>query len=241
MIKRICVTLTNENSQSRLKKIFDIFCISVIIFDLIVFPLETVSVFSVYSQQILFIHYIIIFMFTLEYLIRIIGSEDRWKFITSFYGVIDLLAIMPFFLTYGIADTTYLRIVRLARLFRILKLTRYSKTVKKLIKAIAEIKVELLTILTVAFFVIYIFSALIYVLEYKAQPEKVANMFDAFWLTFVTVTTLGYGDITPITAGGRFLTVLFVIFSIGIVIMPSSVLTAHLMEKRKQEMEEKVS
>ena len=102
--------------------------------------------------------------------------------------------------------------------------------------AVAEIKVELLTILTISFFVVYIFSVLIYVLEHKAQPDKVANMFNAFWLTFVTVTTLGYGDIIPITTGGRALTILFVVFSVGIVIMPSSVLKAHLMEKRREEM-----
>ena len=64
-------------------------------------------------------------------------------------------------------------------------------------------------------------------------------MFDALWLAFVTITTLGYGDITPITTGWRFLTMLFMIFSVGIVIMPSSVFTAHLMEKRKEEMRKK--
>ncbi len=181
----------------------------------------------------------IIAVFSLEYLIRIIGAARPLKFAGSFYGIIDLLAIAPFFLTYGMADTSYLRIVRLTRLFRIFKLTRYSKTVRKLIQAMAEIKVELLTVLTIAFFVVYIFSAFIYALEHEAQPDKVADMFDAFWLTFVTVTTLGYGDITPITAGGRALTVLFVIFSIGIIIMPSSILTAHLMEKRKQEIAKK--
>lgn len=173
----------------------------------------------------------------MEYLIRIIGAENKWRFITSFYGIIDFLAIVPFFLTYGLTDVSYLRIVRLIRLFRIFKLTRYSKSTKKLITAIAEIKTELLTILVIAFFVVYIFSALIYTLEHNAQPDKVANMFDAFWLTFVTVTTLGYGDITPITTGGRILTILFMIFSIGIVIMPSSVLTVHLMEKMKKERE----
>ena len=240
MIKKICVELTNISSQSKIKKIFDLFCISVIIFDLILLPLETLKVFSVYSEQILILHYVIIFIFTVEYLIRIIGAENKRGFITSFYGVIDFLAIVPFFLTYGFADTSYLRIFRLVRLFRIFKLTRYSQSVKKLIAAIAEIKVELLTILTIFFFVVYVFSALIYVLEHRAQPDKVANMFDAFWLTFVTVTTLGYGDVIPITGGGRVLTILFVIFSVGIVIMPSSILTAHLMEKKRQEMRKEI-
>ena len=239
IIKKLCVTLTSEDSASQSKRLFDILCISVIIFDLTLFPLETVSSFSTHFKQILNLQYAIIFIFTMEYFIRIIGAKNKWQFITSFYGVIDFLAIVPFVLTYGFVNTSYFRIVRLIRLFRILKLTRYSKSVKKLMTAIAEIKVELLTILTIAFFVVYIFSALIYVLEHSAQPDKVANMFDAFWLTFVTVTTLGYGDITPITAGGRILTIVFVIFSIGIVIMPSSVLTAHLMEKRKQEMNQR--
>jgi len=238
-IKNICVTFTREDSNSKLKKYFDIFCISVIILDVIVFPLETVSFFSIYSKEMMILQYIIVFIFTVEYFIRIMGADNKLKFVTSFYGVIDFLAIAPFLLSYGLANTSYLRIVRLFRLFRIFKLTRYSKTVRKLITAVVEIKVELLTILTIAFFVIYIFSALIYVLEHKAQPEKVSNMFDAFWLTFVTVTTLGYGDITPITTSGRVLTVLFVVFSIGIVIMPSSVLTTHLMEIRKKEMAKK--
>lgn len=235
MIKKICINLTKEDSPSLSKKFFDWFCISVIIFDLILFPLETTALFSTYSKEIMVLHYIIIVIFTLEYLIRVIGAKNKRNFLTSFYGVIDFIAIAPFLLTYGFTDTSYFRIVRLLRLFRILKLTRYSKSVKNLMTAVVEIRVELLTILVIAFFIVYIFSALIYVLEHTAQPDKVSNMFDAFWLTFVTVTTLGYGDITPITGGGRVLTVLFVLFSIGIVIMPSSVLTAHLMEKRKEE------
>lgn len=235
MIKKVCTILTREDSPSKTKKYFDLFCISVIIFDIILFPLETTEVFSVYQNEILILHYFIISVFTIEYIIRIIGAEDKWRFVSSFYGVIDFLAIVPFFFTFGFVDTTYVRILRLIRLFRIFKLTRYSKTIKDLTTAISEIRVELFTIFTIAFFIIYIFSALIYFLEHKAQPDKVVNMFDAIWLAFVTITTLGYGDITPVTDGGRFLTILFMIFSVGIVIMPSSVLTAHLMEKRKEE------
>ena len=81
---------------------------------------------------------------------------------------------------------------------------------------------------------VYIFSALIYFLEHNAPSDKIVNMFDALCLAFVTITTLGYVDITPITIGQRFLTILFMIFSVGIVIILSSVFTAHLMEKRKR-------
>ena len=238
-IKKIIHTLASENSSSPLKKRFDLFCISVIVFDLILFPLETTQIFNLYTQEIQILHYLIIFIFTLEYLIRIIGAKNKLQFATSFYGVIDFLAIVPFFFSYGLIDTTYLRIIRLIRLFRIFKLTRYSKTIKTLTTAIKEIKTELITIFTIAFFIVYIFSALIYFLEHKAQPDKVVTMFDALWLAFVTITTLGYGDITPITAGGRILTILFVVFTIGIMIMPSSVLTAYLMEKRKEELRKK--
>ena len=232
MIKKFCSSLTDESPDSPLKKAFDLICIAVIGFDLILFPLETLPFFAPFHSYFLICQYIIIAVFSLEYLIRIIGAKHKWKFITSFYGIIDFLAIAPFFLSLGFANTSYVRIFRLFRLFRIFKLTRYSRSVRSLIKAISEIKVELLTIFTMAFFVIYIFSALIYFIEHQAQPDKVVDMFDAFWLAFVTITTLGYGDITPVTNAGRFLTVLFMVFSVSIVIMPASILTAHLMEKR---------
>ena len=96
-IKKFCIELTRESPSSGVKRYFDLFCISVIVFDLMLLPLETLRFFSIYSKQFLILHYSIIVIFTVEYFIRIVGAENKRRFITSFYGVIDLLAIVPFF------------------------------------------------------------------------------------------------------------------------------------------------
>ncbi len=145
-------------------------------------------------------------LFVAEYLLRLWLAENRWQYVTNVYAIVDLVAIIPFFLVSF--DT---RFVRLLRWFRILRL----------IRVVTKIKNEDTLILTRIFFtilsIIFIFSGLIYQIEHIANPQQFATFLDAIYFSVVTMTTVGYGDMTPTSEGGKLMTVLMILTGIALI------------------------
>ncbi len=168
-----------------------------------------------------------IIIFTFEYILRITAEKDKLKYIFSFYGLIDLLAIVPFYVSIGV-DLRSLRIFRLFRLFRILKLMRYHSALSRFRKVIYEAKEELLLFLLLTFILIYLASVGIYFFEHDAQPEKFSSIFESLWWAVATLTTVGYGDVYPITLGGKVFTFLILIIGLGIITFPAGILASAL-------------
>jgi voltage-gated potassium channel len=162
-----------------------------IIYSVICFSIETLPDLSQATIQFLSYSEIsIVSIFTLEYLYRLYISEGKVKFIFSFYGLIDLLAILPFYLATAI-DLRSLRLIRLLRLARLLKLARYNSAIVRFGKAIYLVKEELV-IFTVASLVMLYFAAMgIYHFEHEAQPEVFRSIFDSLWWAVATLTKLG--------------------------------------------------
>ncbi len=176
-------------------------------------------------------------VFTLEYLARFLGARPMTKYVFSFYGVVDLLAILPFYV--GLAVD--LRALRLLRLLRILKLTRYSRAMRRFHRAIIISKEELLLFAVTALILIYLAAVGIYYFEHEAQPEVFTSMFDGLWWAVATLTTVGYGDSYPVTAGGRFFTFVVLVVGLGIVALPSGIIASALAKARQEEEEERRS
>ena len=150
----------------------------------------------------------------------------------------DLLAILPFYLV-GF-DLKAIRFVRLFRIVRLLKLTRYSTALERIYRALVLAKEELLLFLSSLFLLLYLASIGIYYFENKVQPEVFSSVFESFWWATITLTTVGYGDVVPITLGGRCFTMLFLIVGLGVIAAPTGLLasamnTARAEEKEKQE------
>ncbi len=135
----------------------------------------------------------ILIIFTLEYCLRLWCAEERLKFLFSFFSLIDLIAIIPLFL--GIVDIRFLRILRWFRVFQI-------STADGVILA---------RILLTLYSIVFIYSGLIYLVEHNANRSGLGNFFDALYFSIVTMTTVGFGDITPLSEGGRILTLLMII------------------------------
>jgi len=173
-------------------------------------------------------------VFTIEYFIRIFTAGNRTDYIFSFYGLVDLLAILPFYVTSTI-DLRAIRILRLMRLFRVFKLVRYSQAITRLKKAFSDIKEELVVYLSLTGFLIYLSAAGIYYLENAAQPENFKSIFHSLWWAIVTLTTVGYGDVYPVTLGGRIFTFVILILGLGIIAVPSGLLAAALSIANKQD------
>lgn len=201
---------------------------ALIIFSVISFSIETLP--DVPQPVLRFLSVSEIFVvgiFTLEYLYRLFISENGRRFAFSFYGVADLLAILPFYLAFAV-DLRALRLVRLLRLIRVFKLARYSAALNRMRLALAQAKEEL--IISVFMLAVFLYFAAfgIFHFEHEAQPEKFATIFDALWWAVATITTVGYGDIYPITFAGRFFTLVILIVGLGLVAVPAGIFASAL-------------
>lgn len=178
-----------------------------------------------------------IVVFSIEYILRLWtadidfegknGFTKRLKFFFSFYGLIDLLAILPFYLPlFFTFDLRILRILRLFRLLRILKLGRLSKSLQTISSVLKEVKSELGMTVFVAFILMILSSTLMYYVENEVQPEKFENIGQAMWWSVSTLTTVGYGDIYPITALGKILSSLIAVVGIAFVALPTGIISS---------------
>jgi voltage-gated potassium channel len=156
------------------------------------------------------------------------------SYIFSFAMLIDLLALIPFYLTLVPVDLRYLRIFRLFRFARIFKLSRYNKAIHS-ISIVIKNKKELLTIVFVLIlFVLYIVSALMYFVENPAQPEAFSSILSTMWWGVATLTTVGYGDIYPITGLGKILGGIIAILGIGLFAIPTGIIASGFLEYFKE-------
>lgn len=174
-----------------------------------------------------YIEVVCVIIFTIEYLLRIYAAERKFKFIFSFYGIIDFLAILPFYLAIGV-DLRSLRALRFLRLFRIFKLVRYNKALNHFSRAIKSAKEQIFLFIFITVLLIYFAAIGIYYFESKAQPEHFSSNFDSLWWAIITLTTVGYGDVYPITVGGKVFTSFILMIGLGIVAIPTGLFYRHL-------------
>jgi voltage-gated potassium channel len=217
-----------EESDTRAGRAFDLLILSLIVLSIVSFSIETLPGLSPVTQQVLrWIEIVTVLLFTVEYGVRLAVADSRLRFATSFYGIIDLLAILPFYLGLAV-DLRGMRTLRLLRLFRILKLARHLSAIDRFRSAFYEIRAELSVFAVATLFVVYLASMGIYYFERDAQPEEFASVFHAMWWTLATLTTVGYGDVYPVTVGGRVFTALVLFAGLGLVAVPSGLLAAAL-------------
>jgi voltage-gated potassium channel len=198
--------------------LFSVFCISI----------ETLPNISKDLQYALnTVEVITVGLFTCEYLYRVKRSKDRLKFVFSFYGLVDLLAILPFFLNLAF-DARVLRLLRVLRLVQILKLGRYNIAMSRILRAFAKSREELIVSFIAILILLYLAAFGIFHFEHAAQPEKYKTIFDALWWAIATITTVGYGDIYPITFGGRLFTLGVLILGLGLLAVPTAIISSAL-------------
>lgn len=225
-----------ERNDNKWGKLFDLFIQSLILISLISFTIETLPDVSDTTHKVLkTIEVFCVCVFTLEYILRIIVADKPFKFVFSLFGVFDLLAILPFYFAHGL-DFRSLRALRFLRLFQALKLVRYSRAMRRFSRALNIIKEEFLLFVLITFILIY-FSALgIYYLERNAQPEVFKSVFDSLWWAVSTLTTVGYGDIYPITVGGKLFTYFILVIGLGIIAIPAGLISSAMAEARREEL-----
>ena len=185
-------------------------------------------------------------IFTLEYLARIWSCTEDSRYRQPFRGrlrfgftpmaLLDLLTIFPFYISLA-SDTRSLRLFRLFRVLRILKLARYSNALNLFAQTFSKKRDELMVGLVIMLGLLCVTSSLMYFVENPAQPEQFSSIPAAMWWSVATLTTVGYGDIYPITAMGRLLGAVSAIFGVGLFALPAGVLVSGFMDQGEQKNE----
>ncbi len=217
-------------------KLFDIILILAIIASIILVMLESVESFDRDYHNFLNIsEWIITILFTLEYIARIISIKQPRKYIFSFYGVIDLLATIPKYLSLifiGTHALVALRALRLLRVFRILKLTRYLGASMTLAGALKASRIKIAVFLFVVLLLTVILGTIMYLIE-GPQNGFTSIPYSMYW-AIVTLTTVGYGDISPHTPLGQFIASIVMILGYGIIAIPTGIVTSEMAKKDTQ-------
>lgn len=231
---RAAIGAALEGTHPRLGRAVPFVLQGLIIFSLLSIALESLPDLPQWAADLLrAIETVTIVVFTVEYALRIISARRPLRYIFSFFGLVDLIAILPFYLSLG-GDYRALRALRLVRLFWLFKIARYTSAFDNLRKAVVLVRTELVAFAFVALVVFYVCGVGIYIFEHDAQPEVYRSVFDGLWWAVVTLTTVGYGDVYPITAGGRVFTGLILFIGLGVIAVPTGLVSSALTSLRER-------
>ena len=236
--QRVFEVLCKAEKGDKLSHVFDMMIMVLILLSVLSIILESYdrldnqygAIFDVFEA-------FMVIIFSLEYLARIwtapllypYAKHPRLKYIFSIMALIDLLAILPFYLPIIDADLRFLRMIRLfrmARLLRVLKFSRYMESVHTISRILKESATQLIASVVGCFVVMLFASILMYSVESQAQPDAFPNVIAALWWAVCTLTTVGYGDVYPITDLGRILASVMSLIGIGIVAIPTGIISA---------------
>ncbi|WP_299492393.1 ion transporter [Acaryochloris sp. IP29b_bin.137] len=249
--RRVFEILEVADAGDRASQIFDISLLALILANLVVITLETVKGLTLqYRAYFETCETVSITIFTIEYLLRIwscTAAPDfkhpllgRIKFLFTPLALIDLMALAPFYLPLFIPiDIRFIRFVRLLRVLRLFKLSRYFHSFQVLGNILKSKRDELLVTLVGVLGLLWLASTLMYFIEHDAQPEAFANIPATMWWGVATLTTVGYGDIYPVTTAGRILGSCISILGIGLFALPTGILASGFteeLERRKQKL-----
>lgn len=236
--------------NDKASKVFDVSLIVLILLNVCLVIADTFKLPAKIQKISTYIEVISVVIFSIEYLLRIWTADllhpdkkyfvAKVKYFFSFMAIIDLLAILPFYLPmFFPIDLRVLRMLRIIRLFRVFKINRYTNALSSVVKVIKNKQHELLSSVFVVILLMIVAAVLMYSIESNAQPDVFKNAFDALWWALATLTTVGYGDIYPITVLGKILSAIIAVLGIGLVAVPTGIISAGFMEAIQEDEKEK--
>lgn len=247
--KRVFQIISKADEHDKASKVFDITIMALIVLSVLSIILESFEdLRTKYTGFFTAFEYVTVIIFSFEYIARIWTADLLFpdskhpyiKYLTSFMAIIDLLAILPFYLPFISSDLRFLRLFRLlrmTRLLRIFKLGRYLDSLKRISGILRASAMQLIASVSVCLVLLLVASILMYTVENPAQPEAFPNVMASLWWAVCTLTTVGYGDIYPITAVGKILASVIAFLGVGIIAIPTGIISAGFMnavEKNKK-------
>lgn len=220
---------------------FDLVLIFIILLSVIAVVLESIpSIAADYGDLLHMLEWVITVIFTMEYIARIWSHPKPLQYILSFYGVIDFLAIVPTYLDVILAGAMTLSVIRglrLLRIFRIMKITRYSQEGIIIIEAIRASRIKILVFLFAILVIVLVIGTLMYMIE--GEASGFTSIPAGIYWAIVTLTTVGYGDITPITLLGKFIASFVMVMGYGIIAVPTGIVTFEIASAVKHSREKR--
>ncbi len=233
--------LMEENSRHPLRRVADLFLLGLILANAGAIVLASVRSFAeCYGAFFTGFEYVSVAVFTAEYVLRLWSCvEDRHyrhplrgrlRYMLTPMAIVDLLAVLPFYIAFGGVDLRMLRILRVFRLLRLVKIARYSRALQVFGRVLVNTAGQLVFSLVLLAVLLLLASSLVYMAEQDAQPEAFSSIPAAMWWAVATLTTVGYGDIYPVTPLGKFLGSVIAVFGIGMFALPAGILGAAFVE-----------
>ena len=218
-------------ADTRAGKLFDVILLIAILASILFVMLESIqSIDEAYGSYLDIAEWVITILFSLEYMLRIITVKKPWKYIFSFYGIIDLLSTIPKYVSLILIDShnlAVLRALRLLRIFRILKITRYIGASNRLLIALKSSRAKISVFLLFVFILCIILGTIMYMIE-GAENGFTSIPRSVYW-AIVTLTTVGYGDIAPVTALGQLIASAIMILGYAIIAIPTGIVGSEMM------------
>lgn len=214
-------------ADTKAGKAFDIALLVFIVLSLALVMYDSVAFYHTKYETLLYsLEWVITVFFTIEYILRIISVRKPLKYMTSFYGIIDLLSILPSFIGIFYYNAQFLkvfRVVRILRLFKVFKLTKFTKESKNLAKALKNSGAKIVVFMTAVVCIAIIMGAIMYIIEGEEAGFK--NIPTSIYWSIVTLTTVGYGDLSPITPLGQFIASILMVLGYGIIAVPTGLVS----------------
>ena len=239
--RRVYDVLEYSESGDKVGKAFDVFIMTLIIINVIMVIVDTFDIPPNVQRLSRCIEIVSVIIFTIEYVLRLWTCDikdlqkpaviSRLKYVFSFMAIIDLLAILPFYLPMFISiDLRVLRMLRIIRLLRVFKINRYTTALNTVATVFKNKASQLISSMAIVLLLMLIASVIMYNVEHDAQPDQFKNVFQAMWWAVATLTTVGYGDIYPVTVLGKLLSAVIAFLGIGLVAVPTGIITAGFSE-----------
>ena len=217
---------------------FDVTLIGMILLSVLTVMLDSVpQINAKYGQQLYYAEWFFTVLFTVEYAVRLWCIEHSWGYAKSFYGVVDLLSVLPTYLSLWFPGAQFflaVRILRVLRVFRVLRMVRYVGEAELIAQALAASRRKIIVFVASVLALMVIFGALMYVVEGGTNPAFASIPQSIYWAV-TTMTTVGYGDITPTTPLGQSLASFIMIMGYGIIAVPTGIVTLELNEANRRQ------
>ncbi|MBA3987336.1 MAG: ion transporter [Flavobacteriales bacterium] len=230
--QKIYIVIYGTNTPAG--RIFDMVLLVLILLSVLAVMLETVVDIDIkYHKELILIEWIFTSLFTIEYILRIFSTKKPWKYIFSFYGIIDLVAVLPMYLSFffpGSSVIASVRALRLLRIFRILNITQYIGESNKLKSALRDSKPKIIIFLFSVVIICVLMGTVMYLVE--GEESGFDSIPHSIYWCIVTLTTVGFGDITPVTGLGRFIASLIMITGYGIIAVPTGIVSAEFTKQK---------
>lgn len=225
-------------ADTKAGKLFDICLLLLILLSIGIVLLQSVGSFNQKHAEVLVnLEWVITFLFTVEYLLRLIAVRKPFKYATSFYGIIDLLAILPSYLSLIMPQSRFLlviRALRLMRVFRVFELSHFVREGMQIVLALKASAKRILVFLSFMVIVSVVMGALIYVVE-SPYNEEFSSIPQSIYWSIVTITTVGYGDISPITPMGKLIASLIMLLGYAIIAIPTGIVSVEMSKSFRKE------